>query len=159
MKIKHNLSNIKLYRTWINMKSRCYTPSSTHFQYYGGKGIKVCDEWKHDFLAFYEWSMANGYKEGLTIDRINNNGNYEPSNCRWATYQEQNLNLPTVIKFNYKGKIITFIDICKMTGLTKKCVRTRYERGWSIDEIINTPKINKISRKENGQFAIKRISN
>ena len=71
------------------MKYRCYNTNSKDYKYYGGRGIKVCDEWKNDFIAFYNWSIKNGYKEDLTIDRINVDGDYEPNNCRWATWKEQ----------------------------------------------------------------------
>lgn len=140
------------------MKSRCYNPKSTHSQYYYGKGIKVCDEWINDFKAFEKWSLENGFKEGLTIDRIDSNKDYCPENCRWVDYYTQNNNLPEVHKINYKGTIITLRDISNMTGLSKKCVSTRYERGWSVDEIINTPKILKIKKGKNGKYETSRIS-
>lgn len=159
MRVTHSMYKTRLYRTWINMKSRCYTPSSSHFKYYGGKGIKVCDEWKNNFLNFYNWSIKNGYKENLTIDRIDNNKNYEPNNCRWATYQMQNDNLPNAIKIKYQNKIYTLTEICQMTGLTKKCIRTRYERGWSPERIIETPKTKKLERDKNGKFTITKLPN
>ena len=74
------------------MKNRCLNTNHPHYKDYGGRGIGVCDEWMHDFQAFYEWAMANGYRDDLTIDRIDNNGNYEPSNCRWTTMAVQRKN-------------------------------------------------------------------
>lgn len=93
----HNLSKSKLYKRWIIIKNRCYNKNSKDYKYYGGRGIKVCDEWKNDFISFYNWAIQNGYYEHLekygnvdtTIDRINVNGDYEPSNCKWSTQKEQ----------------------------------------------------------------------
>ena len=78
----------RIYRIWKNMKKRCLNPNNNDFKYYGARGISVCNEWL-EFKPFYEWSMKNGYSETLTIDRINNDGNYEPSNCKWVTRKEQ----------------------------------------------------------------------
>ena len=88
----HGLHGSRLYRIWRNIKTRCYNANSPDFQYYGSRGIVVCDEWKNNFKSFYEWSISNGYSEDLTIDRIDTFGNYEPSNCRWITIQEQQKN-------------------------------------------------------------------
>ena len=82
----------RLYRIWQGMKSRCYYPKNKCYHCYGGRGIKICDEWHHNFDAFANWALANGYNDSLSIDRVDVNGNYEPSNCRWATNEEQQRN-------------------------------------------------------------------
>lgn len=84
----HGDSKTRLYTTWKNMKARCYLKTSTHYETYGGRGIKLCEQWKKDFLHFKEWALGSGYSEDLTIDRINNDGDYEPVNCRWVTLSE-----------------------------------------------------------------------
>lgn len=89
----HGQSGTRLYRIWKRMKSRCYNKNTEDYKkWYGSKGVKVCDEWKNDFQAFYDWAMANGYSEELTIDRIDPYGNYEPDNCRWADAKTQQSN-------------------------------------------------------------------
>lgn len=85
----HGQTGTHLYYVWNTMRQRCTNPHVAHYQNYGGRGIKVCSEWLKSFEPFYEWAMQSGYKQGLTIDRINNDGNYEPNNCRWATYKQQ----------------------------------------------------------------------
>ena len=90
--LRPGLRNTRLYSIWSHMKQRCENPNSNRFCYYGARGIVVCSEWKDDFLAFYQWAMNNGYDDALSIDRIDTNGNYEPSNCRWATATMQNRN-------------------------------------------------------------------
>ncbi len=84
----HGMRYTRIYRTWINMKSRCYDPNQESYRYYGAKGIRVCDEWKHDFTSFLKWASANGYSDNLTIDRKNPKLGYFPENCQWVTMSE-----------------------------------------------------------------------
>ena len=88
---KHNEYKSRLYATWQHMKDRTLNPKNQNWGNYGGRGIKICEEWR-EYMPFRNWALSNGYKENLTLDRINNNGNYEPTNCRWATYEIQNRN-------------------------------------------------------------------
>ena len=89
---RHGSSRTRLYNTWIEMRQRCNTPTRARFDDYGGRGIRVCKAWDASFLAFRDWAMANGYRDFLTLDRHNNNRGYCPSNCRWATWSQQQHN-------------------------------------------------------------------
>lgn len=96
---KHGDSGSKLYYVWAEMIQRCTNPKHRRYEDWGGRGITICQEWQNDYSAFKEWALSNGYEEGLSIDRINNNKGYSPDNCRWATVKEQNLN-----KRKYRGR-------------------------------------------------------
>lgn len=86
---KYETRNNRIYRIYYGMKSRCYNKNDNHYPGWGGRGIRICNEWLNSFDNFQTWALSNGYSEKLSIDRINNDGNYEPSNCRWATAKEQ----------------------------------------------------------------------
>lgn len=127
-RVRHGMSRTRIYKIWKDMRRRCSNPKRECYKRYGGRGIRVCDEW-HDFINFYEWSMANGYCDNLTIDRINNDGNYEPSNCRWTNQSIQAINRMQkesnsgergIYKETYKGKrgtTVTYIAHIKRNGV------------------------------------------
>lgn len=85
MNFKHGMQSHPLYGVWNNIKTRCYNPKTHNYSVYGAKGITLCDEWRHNFKGFYEWSITNGYQSGLTLDRKDSNIGYNPNNCRWVT--------------------------------------------------------------------------
>lgn len=139
---QHGLSKERLYGVWSTMKSRCTNPHNQKFSRYGGRGITVCEEWQ-TFEPFYEWAMANGYKENLTIERIDNDGNYEPSNCRWATNKEQSNNTRKTIKIEFNGQTKTLSDWAQSIGVRRECLWKRiYLRHWPIEKALTTPQKN-----------------
>lgn len=125
----HKLSNTKLHRAWTNMKQRCNNPNNPDYSDYGSRGIKVCDEWLNDFKSFYDWSMSHGYSDELTIDRIDVNGNYEPSNCRWVTMKVQTNNKRCNIFITLANKEITLKEFAKETGVKYTTLYMRYRKG------------------------------
>lgn len=130
-------TSTRIYKIWFHMCSRCRNPKEKN---YYGKNITVCDEWKNDFLNFYLWSMDNGYTDELTIDRIDSNGNYEPSNCRWATYKQQNNNNCVNRKITYNGETHTIGEWGDITGMGRNLL---YERivtnGFPIEKALTAP--------------------
>ena len=133
---KHGLNNHPLHGVWHNMKDRCYRELCSEYQRYGGRGITVCDEWLHDFQSFYDWAITHGYTKGLTIDRIDNDGNYEPNNCRWATQKEQQNNRSTNHHLTYNGKTMTISEWADELSVPAYMIRNRVKKGMPIEKIL-----------------------
>ena len=135
----HNLSKTKLYHIWVGIKDRCYNKNNKDFKHYGAKGVCVSDIWRNDFVCFYKWAYNNNYCDGLSIDRIDNNGNYEPSNCRWITIKEQQNNKSSNIIYEYNGEKLTQSQLCRKYNINLRTFRYRFNKGMSIDKCLNTP--------------------
>lgn len=136
---KHGLTKTHLYQTWSNVKSRCYDKNSRPFKDYGGRGIEVCEEWRNNFVAFYEWAMCNGYRQGLTLDRIDNDKGYSPENCRWATVKEQSNNRRSNTYLMFRGEKKTASQWAEECGLSRDSLYHRLACGWSIEKALTTP--------------------
>lgn len=136
---QHGLQYHPLYQKWDGMKRRCFDIDNKGYKDYGGRGITMCDEWKNDFITFYNWGIANGYKEGLVIDRINNNGNYEPDNCRFVTTKINNNNTRSNRLITYKGETKTLAQWAESIGLKKTTLHMRFKYGWDIESGLNKP--------------------
>ena len=135
---KYTAEELVLYRVWGAMKHRCANPNDKRFKNYGGRGITVCEEWQNDYLAFYKWAVSNGYKKGLTIDRIDTDGNYCPENCRWATPAQQNRNYSRNHLVTYNGKTMCIADWATHFGINRATVLFRLKQGKPLDEVFST---------------------
>lgn len=136
--LKHGLSNTRIHRIWHSMYCRCYYKTTNQYKNYGGRGIKVCDEWKHleGFIKFYNWAMQNGYKDNLTLDRIDVNGNYEPNNCRWITKKEQSNNRTNNVLYEFNGETKTSKQWCDQYGICQTTFIDRLKRGWTLEQAL-----------------------
>lgn len=135
----HGKVHTRLYSIWTGMKNRCYNRKQDNFKYYGGRGIKVCNEWRDDFESFFEWAIANGYQDGYTIDRIDVNKDYSPENCAWKTQREQNLNTRKNRCIEYLGTTKTIKEWADECGLEYSCLLWRLNSGWDIARALSTP--------------------
>lgn len=139
----HGMTKSRIHAVWNAMKGRCYNPNNPKYARYGGRGIKVCDEWL-DFIGFYEWATSNGYDDTLgsedcTIDRIDNDGNYEPSNCRWTTAKVQANNMSRNVVLTHNGETHTASEWCAIKCYQKRLIDGRLRNGWSVEDAIETP--------------------
>ena len=146
----HNMSYSRLYSIYNSMKAKCTYESATGYHNYGGRGIKVCDEWFQSFENFRDWALANGYTDVLTIDRINSDGNYEPSNCRWATMTEQRNNMKDVHFVTAFGvtKIISEWAKDERCKVNHSILWYRIFHNWEPETAIVTPNLHSFSKKE-----------
>lgn len=135
----HKMSGSRLYNIWQGMKGRCNNPNDARYDRYGERGIVVCDEWRNSFENFYNWAIQNGYSDELTIDRKDNDGNYEPGNCRWSSNQEQCNNRCTNVKITIGNTTKTLMEWCRIFELDYHIINARYKRNGfiGIDELFN----------------------
>jgi hypothetical protein len=130
----------KIIKTYYHVRSRCYNSDHKSYANYGGRGIVMCEEWLTNRESFVKWAMETGCKEGLAIDRIDNNGPYSPENCRWVTPQENNQNRRTSKFYTLNGITLNLQQWCDKYGLPRSMVEARMKRGWSFEKSISTKK-------------------
>lgn len=136
---KDGRKNTRLYRIYNNMKTRCYNPRSINYQNYGARGVKICEEWLNDFSAFKTWALFHGYREDLTIERKDVNGDYSPDNCIWADYDTQANNMRSNHLITFEGVTKTLKQWADYFGISDRTVRDRLRRGWDPVRAITTP--------------------
>lgn len=138
--LNHGLRDTRIYSIWKGMKQRCYNVHSPKYKVYGQRNIEICKEWKNNFSNFYNWSINNGYKDNLSIDRINVNGNYCPENCRWIPLKQQARNKQASIFIKYNQQEKTLAEWCEILKLKYiKTYKRIYLYHWSIEKAFNTP--------------------
>lgn len=136
-----SISKTRIYKIWRSMLDRCYLDKHTYYKHYGGRGIIICDEWKNDVVNFYNWAINNGYQDNLTIDRKDNNGNYEPNNCKWSTIKEQHNNTSRNHYVTYLNKTQTVAQWSEELNINYRFLLKKINKGLTIEEIINKEKI------------------
>lgn len=150
--ITHGKRHTALYGLWCSMKGRCGNPNNKSYKFYGARGISVCSEWENNFQSFYDWAMANGYKAGLQLDRIDTNGNYCPENCRFITQKENENNRRDNVIVDYQGTRCTLSQFAEQNELDYDRLRYLYVQcGLSIDEIFEKDYMNKQYKREKGK--------
>ena len=138
---KHGLSKTRLHTIWHSMYCRCYYKSTNQYKNYGGKGIKVCENWKHQegFINFYNWAINNGYNETLTLDRIDNTKDYCPENCRWSTSKFQSNHKTNNRILEYNGVEHTLSEWCEIYNINIVTFSDRLKRGWTLEQALTIP--------------------
>lgn len=138
----HRMTGTRLWIIWGCMKSRCYYAKNIAYSSYGGRGIKICEEWKKNFISFHDWAVNNGYSDNLTIDRIDNNGNYEPSNCKWSTFEEQENNKSNTIYMTVNGETLPVCEWARKSGISAATLRWRIINNWCESDLLIHPNFN-----------------
>lgn len=134
----HGMTRTRLFKIWTSMRERCEREKHPHYNDYGGRGISVCEEW-NAFETFRDWAFQNGYDDSLTIDRIDVDGNYEPSNCRWVTMKAQQNNKRNNHVIDFNGEKHTITEWSEITGIGKTTIKERLNMGWTIEETLTKP--------------------
>lgn len=138
----HGMTKTRLYSVWCGIKDRCLNPNTEHYDRYGGRGITICEDWQKSFESFRDWAYSVGYDDSLTgkfqsIERVNVNGNYEPSNCKWVSSKEQARNTSRTVYVDFEGKRVPLSAFCEKNGITYSAfVRRHLKNGCSATEII-----------------------
>ena len=135
-KVKHGDWHTRLYGIWSGMKRRCYVTTCKMYQYYGARGVKVCDQWKNDYLTFKEWALTHGYTDSLTIDRIDADGDYCPENCRWSTYLTQENNRRNNHYVGYQGVTYTVSELARKVGISSNMLNGRLRKGEPLETAV-----------------------
>lgn len=142
-RIERNLrftkSERRLNKLWSDIKERCYNPKNTSYINYGGRGIKMCDEWLNSAEKFRLHAFNNGYADSLTIERIDNDADYSPDNCKWIPKAEQSKNRRSCIMVTYNNETTTLSDACRKANIKRATVSARLSRGWTFDDAMNIP--------------------
>ena len=133
----HGGTGTRLHNIWFNMRQRCGNKNHHGYKNYGGRGIRVCAEWDESFGPFRAWAMANGYKSDLSIDRINNDGNYEPGNCRWATSRQQQRNARSNVHVTINGVTKLICEWAEIAGIEYATLLHRVDRGWRGERLLS----------------------
>jgi hypothetical protein len=133
---KHMMSNTPLYKVWMGMKQRCSNKKNSRYNNYGGRGISICAEWMN-FENFYNWSIENGYKKGLTLDRVDNNGDYTEYNCRYITNKKQQLNKSNNRIVTIDGESMSIHEWCTKYKINRNTFVWRLNNGWKGKELLN----------------------
>lgn len=146
------MSYTRIYKTWMGIKGRCLYEKDSQYMHYGGRGIKICDEWLHSFDAFYQWAKNSGYNDSLTIDRINANGNYEPSNCRWVDRKTQANNRTNNNVITYHNESHTLSEWAEILDINYSTLSARLNKyKWPVELAFSTESLPRGWNLRNGK--------